>query len=71
MKQNKAKFIFDLYIVAKDMPTLNNVTSYLNSARVAYCVEPWPEYHYRIYVRKDSKRALGVIDKAFDRGGTG
>ena len=66
MKQSKAQFILDYYITVKGIVNLDNVTDYLNSAGVTYCVEAWPKDYARIYVRKDAKRMLEVIAETFD-----
>ena len=61
MDQSKTKFIVDNYITIKS-GNLTKVAYLLFSAGVLFVCEPWPDGHYRIYVRKDVKHLLEVIE---------
>lgn len=63
MKQNKAKFIFDNYIVVPNY-ALDRVTALIHAGGVAYAVEPWPDGYSRVYVREDVKAVLRAAEQA-------
>ncbi len=63
MKQNKTQFVFDNFINVASREDLHKITKWLNvGGDIAYAVEPWPEDHWRIYVRKDAAETLSIIE---------
>lgn len=64
MKQNKVQFVFDNFINVDSREDLHKVTKWLNvGSDIAYAVEPWPEDHWRIYVRKDAAETLSIVEE--------
>ena len=62
MRQNKAQFIMDYYIVVPNS-FLDSVTGTLNGLGIVYTIEPWPDDYCRVYVKKDGKKILqGIWD---------
>lgn len=62
MKQNKAQFIFDYYadVIGSQ---LDKLTQLLNAGGIAYAAEPWPDGHYRVYVKKDASGMLKILEE--------
>ncbi len=63
MKQNKAQFIFDNFIEVDTRSNLYKVTKWLNVGSIAFSIEPWPEDHWRIYVKKDAAETLSIMEE--------
>lgn len=62
MNQNKAQFIFDYYVEIREYSKLRSATHVLQTEGILHVVEPWPGNMYRLYVRKDQKAALEILE---------
>jgi hypothetical protein len=66
MKQNKSQFIFDFYAEVIG-GQLDRLVKLLNAGGIAYAAEPWPEGHYRVYVKKDAAGMLRILEESIKR----
>ena len=61
VKQNKTNFIMDNYIELNNPFAVRDIVKQLIDSSIAFAVEPWPDDHWRIYVKKDAKGLLGTL----------
>lgn len=72
MKQNKAQFIVDYYVTINNKVALQDIMIGLKHAGCLFVVEPWPEDHWRVYVRKDMAFMLEKLEEVIqDANATG
>jgi hypothetical protein len=62
MKQNKTQFIADNYVDTESQASLSLIIRFLAGRGVLFIVEPWPDYRWRVYVKKDSAHVLQAIE---------
>lgn len=62
MIQNKDKFIVDYYAEVKGAEA-ERLTNLLLAGGILFIAEPWPEGHYRVYVKKDAAGILKILEK--------